>query len=249
MKTYLYFIALALVLTSCGNSGNEEADRKPATVAQPPLPTGPSVAEQAGIKEITDFYGGECKFAVSKPGDAKRYIELQITKSPSLDTSQKIAALCCGNIAVKYYKHIAGTQVGYEEIHTIIFYPDGQKAEKDFQLKQLDTVLTKSKLVDDIVGCIQAKNFDGLQPLLNDQNGIIVYNKKDLIEKVKGIDPQLGALKQFLPFGFIFYNSDKGKELLHISGMMIREKNNNQFSIDIDPADAKEEAVVINYQL
>ena len=247
MKTYLYLIVLALVLTSCGS--NEEADKKPAAVAQPPLPTGPSVAEQAGIKEITDFYGGECKFAVSKPGDAKRYVELQITKSPSLDTSQHIAALCAGNIALLYYKHVAGTPLGYDELHTIIFYPDGQKAEKDFGLKQLDTVLTKSKLVDDLVACVKAKNFDGLQPLLNDQNGIVAYNKKDLIEKMKGIDPQLGALKQFLPFGFIFYNSDKGKELLHISGMMIREKNNNQFSIDIDPADAKEEAVVINYKL
>lgn len=247
MKTYLYLIVLALVLTSCGS--NEEADKKPAAVAQPPLPTGPSVAEQAGIKEITDFYGGECKFAVSKPGDAKRYVELQISKSPSLDTSQHIAALCAGNIALLYYKHVAGTPLGYDELHTIIFYPDGQKAEKDFGLKQLDTVLTKSKLVDDLVACVKAKNFDGLQPLLNDQNGIVAYNKKDLIEKMKGIDPQLGALKQFLPFGFIFYNSDKGKELLHISGMMIREKNNNQFSIDIDPADAKEEAVVINYKL
>ena len=247
MKTYLYLIVLALVLTSCGS--NEEADKKPDAVAQPPLPTGPSVAEQAGIKEITDFYGGECKFAVSKPGDAKRYVELQITKSPSLDTSQHIAALCAGNIALLYYKHVAGTPLGYDELHTIIFYPDGQKAEKDFGLKQLDTVLTKSKLVDDLVACVKAKNFDGLQPLLNDQNGIVANNKKDLIEKMKGIDPQLGALKQFLPFGFIFYNSDKGKELLHISGMMIREKNNNQFSIDIDPADAKEEAVVINYKL
>ncbi len=248
MRNYLYLIAVALVLASC-SSNNDEGEKKPATVAQPAMPTGPSDAEKAGIKEVTDFYGGECKYVVSKPGDAKKYIELQITKSPSLDTSKQIAALCAGNIALLYYKHITGQKLAYNEVHAIIFYPDGQKAEKDFGLKQLDTVLAKGKLVDDLVGCFKDKNYDGLLALLNDKNGIIEYDKKQLVAKAKEVDPKLGNLKQFLPYGFIFYNTAKGQEVLHVSGMMIRDKNNNQFSVDIDPADAKEEAIVVNYKL
>ena len=49
--------------------------------------------------------------------------------------------------------------------------------------------------------------------------------------------------------GFYFKKLKEGGEVLHISGMIKRNKQSNEFSVDLDPNINKDEVYNINYKL
>ena len=87
-------------------------------------------------------------------------------------------------------------------------------------------------------------------PFLNPDTAYIHYNKDTLINNVAKFDPQFGTIKEFLPYGFRLSQRERDqREVLHISGVLLRDKQNNEFSVDIDPQSTKDEIIVLQYQL
>ena len=241
MKGYLYLLALALLLTSCG--GNEEKDKGTKQAVQ-------SANAAKGVKDITSFYGGECNVTSNtSKATGKRSVKLEISKSTALDSAMNITELSAANIALVFYNDLQEERQNYDEVQVSIVFGDEQRVNKSYPTQTLGMVLGKTKIVAEIIDLLQQQKYDGLDTLLDDKSGIVNYDKKLLIEKIKVADPAIGKIRSFIPYGFMFIKSDSGKDILHISGMVMRDGKNNEFSVDIDPTSADNKALFINYKL
>ncbi|MCD6012360.1 MAG: hypothetical protein K0Q79_2222 [Flavipsychrobacter sp.] len=261
----LYIILLAVFLISCGseeesNSGKKETitvaidpeTGQPSAVQTPTatmtLP-GPNDMTQFAIKEITGFYGGIARASNGTTNKGKRFYRIDISNSPILDSNVKITELNISNIAILFYKHISPEKDKFDEIQASITFGDGQKLVKTYTKEKLELVISKVVVITKIVGLLKAKNYDGLLPLMNDKSHI-VYDKTMLVKSIERAEERLEPVKEFIPYGFLFILNDKKKELLHISGVLLRERgNNNEFSVDFDPSVTKEEILFLNYKL
>ena len=87
-----------------------------------------------------------------------------------------------------------------------------------------------------------------IKPLLNDTS-VAKYDKNELVTNMENIDSQFGEVKEFLPYGFRINETEDGKRYLHISGAILRDKQNHEFSADFDLDRPKEELLMIGYNL
>ena len=63
------------------------------------------------------------------------------------------------------------------------------------------------------------------------------------------VDSNFGDVKEFLPYGFRFNELENGKKYLHISGAIMRDKQNHEFSADFDLDAPIDELLKIEYKL
>ncbi len=253
MKEYICYIALILVLASCGGKGGEvkSSDKKKGTVLNE-VAAGNTANQLTGIKTITGFYGGVCKVTTGTDGEkdaAKRFIKVEMSHSGALDSAMNITELNAANIAMMFFTSLQGDINKYDEVITVILFGDGQSVEKKYPVSTLTMVLRKTKVVMDVVDALKDKKYDKLAQTLNANNGILQYNKDTLLHKIQRVEPTLGNVKSFVPYGFVFLKSDTKKDILRISGTIIRDKQNHEFSVDIDTNDVKDKAMFINYKL
>ena len=79
-------------------------------------------------------------------------------------------------------------------------------------------------------------------------NELVPFDKDELISRLKEVEPQFGNILEFRLFGFKI-TEIKDKELMHISAAIIRDKQNNEFSVDIDFNSEKYELYQLQYKL
>ncbi|MCE3226435.1 MAG: hypothetical protein K0S32_986 [Bacteroidetes bacterium] len=206
--------------------------------------------EDKGVKKILDYYGGECKYAIGKDVSADtsvKYFELQLTGSDAMEKYSHILEMPASNMAYLFYNSLKEEKNNYDEIHSVVILKDGNKKSFIYPTKKLELVDVKIPLVLKIVELIKDKKYTDLLPMLNDST-IGKYNKKDLINNIEKMDNDFGIIKEFLPYGFKIKDLNNGKKVLYISGALIRDKQSNEFSVDLNP-EAAEEIYLIQYQL
>lgn len=245
----LILIASTLTITSCGN--RHEGEQKPSTLSNALSITD---NEDKGVKEILNFYGGYCKYAVGVSASIetgkKKYFELELSKSEIIEAKAKVAQMPASNIAYLFYKNLNNEErANYDEIHTVLIFADGEKMTFEFPSKQLEIVNQRMKVVDKVVGLIKEKNFEALRPMLND-TALVPYDKNELITNLTKVDPQFGNVTEgFRPFGFRIDKAKNGTEVLHIFGAIIRDKQSNEFSVDLDLNGKEDNIFVLQYKL
>jgi len=246
MKRFISYTFVLILLASCG--GKQGPVKNPQTDNKPLTPN-----EDRGIKEITGFYGGDCTYSQGKTPSktgAIRYFKLQVTNSSALDKVENIAPLSTANIAITFYNSLERERMNFDEIQSVILFSDGKKVENHFSAKSLDQVLMKMSTVLKVIGYLKEKNYDSLSSVIDDKNGLTVFNKKALIKEIKSADDTLGNIKEFVPYGFAFFKTkDQKRNILHISGVIVRDKLNNEFSVDIDADSDKEQVLMISYKI
>lgn len=195
-------IASTLTITSCDN--RHEGEQKPTLLSNALSITD---NEDKGIKEILDFYGGYCKYAIGASASTetgkKKYFELELSKSEVIEEKAKVAQMQASNIAYLFYKNLNKEErANYDEIHTVLIFADGEKMTFEYPFKQLELVNQKMKVVNKVVGLIKVKNFEALRPILND-TALVTYDKNELITNLVKVDPQFDNITEgFRPFGF-----------------------------------------------
>lgn len=146
----------------------------------------------------------------------------------------------------------------YDEIHSTLIFKDGEKITFKYSTKQLYRVEKRMNLAYKIVSFLKNKQYDDIQTRLNNivlrrTSGKTIstaFNIDELIEKLKSVDLQLGNVTEgFKPLGFRVYQINNDKEILHIAGIIIRDKQNNNFSIDVDLNSDSEEIYLLQYDL
>lgn len=208
--------------------------------------------EDKGIKEIIDFYGGQCKYAVgasvSTDKGKLKYFELEMSQSEVIESYSKIAQMPASNVAYLFYENLKDEKNNYEEIHTVLKFNNGNEMTFKYPVQQLDIVASRMPTVMKIVELIKSKHFQELRPFLNDTS-VAKYDKNELLTNMENIDSQFGEVKEFLPYGFRINETEDGKSYLHISGAILRDKQNHEFSADFDLDKPKEELLKIGYKL
>lgn len=208
--------------------------------------------EDKGVKEILEFYGGQCKYAVGASASTdegkSKYFELEMSQSEVIESYSKVAQMPASNVAYLFYKNLKDEKSNYDEIHTVLKFNDGDEMTFKYPVEQLDIVSSRMPTVEKIVELIKLKQFQEIKPLLNDTS-VANYDKNELVTNMENIDSQFGELKEFLPYGFRINETEDGKRYLHISGAILRDKQNHEFSADFDLDRPKEELLMIGYKL
>ena len=252
MKKCIYFLLLSLLIASCSNDRKKRNTHEHAvdrsTEGQDTVSI--SANEQEGIKDITNFYGGECRHMIGKTLDAgRRYFEVEVSNSESIENTKSMIGLTASNMACMIYQNLQGEKGKYDEIRVRIILKDGQKVEQGYPVSSLALVIAKMRIVQMVVNLLKEKNYSKLETMLNNKSSIAEYSKSQLISEIKKADASLGNVEMFAPYGYAFYKSDNGKPILRISGVLKRDKQNNEFSVVLDPESNKDEILMINYKL
>ncbi|WP_298425515.1 hypothetical protein [uncultured Kordia sp.] len=245
MNRILSLIICAFLLISCGNK--REGEQKTGLLSNFVKITD---NEDAGVKEILDFYGGQCKYAigasVSTKDGSKKYFELEMSQSDAIDKQLDKVYLPSSNIAYRFYKNLKEEKKNYDEIKVVLISKENKKQEFDFPITLLEKAEKRIKVAEKTVSLLKEKQFEELKEMLN--NELVAFNKDELIPRLKEVEPQFGNILEFRLFGFKIMEI-KDKELMHISGAIIRDKQNNEFSVDIDFNSDKYELYQLQYKL
>ena len=210
--------------------------------------------EDKGIKEILAFYGGECQYGIEKkvytdkPNESVFWIKFG--KSSSIDSAANWAQLHGSNIPYIFYKNLDKEKSKYTHIQCELVLGNATKLKFSYALPELEKVKEKMKLVNKIVNLIRTKNFNELKNHLVVDSSILVYDKDELTTNLQRIEtgPELGNIKGFRPYGFIYSKGNNNKEILYIAGLMVRDKQNMNFSVNLDPNTKKDEIYLLNYK-
>ena len=246
MNRILSLIIFTFLITSCGNK--REGEQKTGLFSNFVSITD---NEDAGVKEILAFYGGQCKYAVgasasTKDGN-KKYFELEVGQSETIEQLADKIEMPASNIAYLFYRNLKEETKNYDEIHSVIIFADGTKKTFKYSTKQLEIVHNRMKTVNKVIELISSNDFQTLKSMLN--NEFVKFDKDEIITNLENMNPKLGKVKEFNPYGFRINQTESGIDILHISGAMIRELQNNAFSVDLQLDSEKEEIFLLQYKL
>ena len=88
-----------------------------------------------------------------------------------------------------------------------------------------------------------------LEPILID-TALVKYDKKELIAELKSVDPKYGNVTEgFVPFGFRIDKLKNGISVLHLAGALVRDKQSNEFSVDLDLNSTEDKIYILQYKL
>ena len=246
MNRILSILICTFLITSCGNK--RDGEQKTGLLSNFISLTD---NEGAGVKEILDFYGGQCKYAIgasaSTKDGKKKYFELEMTKSEVLEENANRIEMPASNIAYLFYRNLKEEKENYDEIHSVIIFEDGTKKTFEYSTETLELVNERMTLVNHTVDLMTNKDYDSLKSILNAE--LFEFDKNEFITNIKKFEPQLGEIKEFRPFGFRIREAKNGINLLHVSGALIREIQNNEFSVDMDLNSEKQELYLLQYKL
>jgi hypothetical protein len=247
-KLRLYILLItSLTLSSCGD--RHEGEQKPTLLSNL---VSISDNEDKGVKEILEYYGGQCKYAIgataSTDNGSVKYFELEISGSEVIEKYSNIAAMPSSNIAYLFYRNLKDEKNKYDQIHAVLILKDNSKITYKFSKEKLEIVDQKMNIVNKVVALLKEKNYGGIKSMLTSDTTFINLDKEKYIANITNADPQFGNIKEFTPYGFRFDETEDGSELLHISGILRRDKQSNEFSVIIDPKSTKDEIIVMEYK-
>lgn len=243
---FILVLFVCLAVSACGNGPKSEQN---ATSDLPGL----TENEKKGIKELMEFFGGQYKYAIGTyvtiNSEKKKYFKIKISGSDGIEKYNKVNEMPSSNAAYLFYRNLGDEKKNYDEIKTVLVFKDGSEAVYEFTTDRLEIMDKKMPLVNKFIDLLKAKNFEGVNSMLTSDTIAIHYDKNKFIARLKETEAKLGAIKQFIPYGFRFNKLSDGREVLHISGILLREIENIEFSVDIDLTSTKEEIIKMNYKI
>jgi hypothetical protein len=206
--------------------------------------------ENNGIDMILDIYGGRCEYSIgayaSTVDGAKKYFKIEMSESDVIENRMNKVHLPSSNIAYMFYKNLKEEKKNYDSIHVVLISKDSSKQEFEFSISVLEQVENRMSLMNKIVNLLKEKQYEEFKKTLN--NEVVPFDKEQLISRLKEVEPEFGNILEFRFLGFKIVPY-KGKEILHLSGALMREKQNNEFSIDIDFDVDKDDLYQLQYKL
>ncbi len=207
--------------------------------------------EDKGIKEILSIYGGYCEYSIgqsfSTEDGRSKYFKLIVSESDIVDQYKANPKLVASNIAYLFYKNLESESKNYQAIHVILKFGDESTEELEFQSEELQIVHSKMPIVRNSVELIKKKEFNKLASQLNSE--VYPINQESFANRLQEVDPQFGKVQDFVTFGYQFYKTETDLELLRISGIIIRDIQNSEFSVDLSPELSNENLYLLQYKL
>jgi hypothetical protein len=243
-----FIILVFLFLTGCNSK--HEGEKKTSLISNL---IDISENEDKGIKEIIAFYGGECEYGITKKvfTDSKNQTNfwLKFGKSEEIDSLATKAELPGSNIAYIFYKNLDAEKNKYSQIETELLFQNGGNMKFSYSISQLEKVKNKFFLANKIVSILKNKDFETLKTYFKIDTSLFNFGLEEAMSDLKKAENTFGKIVRFVPYGFSFEKTYGTKEILHLSGAIIRDTKSNYFSINVDPDLLEDKIYTINYNL
>jgi hypothetical protein len=242
MKGLRSFILLGVIfLIACGQ--RHEGEKKTGLLSHLVSITD---NEDRGVKEILNFYGGECKYSIgtaSTDEGKKKYFEIEMSKSDMLENYAKLIEMPASNIAFMFYNNLKEEKNNYTHIKVVVTLKILGHADYEYSTSQLEMVKQNVDLISKVSDFLKLKDYKGLYKLF-DLTAVPNLQETDIESYCSQLDIAYGQIVKFQLQGFSFFNSN-GKDLLHLSGVQQRDKQNTPLTIFVDPKKTQIEGSVM----
>jgi len=245
MKKIIYFLVLSFLLTACVEKKEGKSQK---SILSNIIDV--SKTEYKGVDEVLFYYGGVCNrrigVSVNKT-EKKTYFELEMMKSIVLEELADMIEMPSSNIAYIFYHNLNNEEKNkYSFIRVTVDFKDGSKTSNDFPVEKLAQLENNIDKLFYISKLISKSDYTTLFEKLDTD-----ASKEWTISKLESFcgqkDIQFGQVDSihFHGFHFIQKNRLREKEVLLLSGLQFREKQNTPFSIIIDPSKPVTEKILI----
>lgn len=231
---------LILMLVSCGNQSE-----KSLLLTE---------NENKGLKEILDFYGGVCDYkvhtAISTENGKRKSFEIEISGSKVVEQYSERPVMAASNIAYLFYKNLKEERNMYDEMNIILAFNNGKKVSFNFLTKQLELVDKRMGVAHRIVENLKNKKFADISSMIRSTPENII-DKDEVTTTLMTTESGLDTItKGFQPLGFKVFTSRDGQEVLHLSGVILREQSKHTaFSIELDINGSNDEVRLLKYDI
>lgn len=224
MRTFIAILLIG-VLTGCGG--------KPWSTD----------TEVQAVQNVLNFYGGQCNrhkgFKKTSGEETETYFELEMSGSELIEFYSDKLALPASNIAYIFYSSLNEEQANYTNVKVKINLADNKSHRYSYTASDLIEIEKSIPILQSVSENIKAKDYD----LLDSQFDVEAFPDltPSLIKSYCApYDSAYGEIEKTQFQGFAFFESEGDKKpLVHIGGMMKREKNNVPISLIINRENLK----------
>ena len=206
MKRILTLLILTLISTSCKKD------------------IGVTDKEVNSVQQVLNFYEGEClrhKGFETKNGETITYFELEMSKSPLLESNAKNLKAHSGNIAYLFYSSLDDEKSNYNQVKVKINLQDGTSSEFSYSDKEIEEIENLMPKIDNISDLIKKKDFDTLTKLFDK---FIELETSQIAELFNNLDNQYGIVKQSQFQGFEYKETNNIGQVIKVNVVQVREK-------------------------
>jgi len=194
--------------------------------------------EKKAIDSVISIYGGEVSFSkellLLENSKDNILCNIELHESDLLLKFEKFKYLPPSNIALTFYSLISNKEKNkYFKYKVSVDYKKETKIF-EYSKKKLENVHSCIQEAKTILDLLKNENYKELK--------LQIYLNKDfnydidvLLNGIKKISSEYGKIESNSIAGFSFHNTDTGFNFIKIYGILHREKQNNLFSMYIDP--------------
>jgi len=192
--------------------------------------------EVQAVQSVLDFYGGvvnRSKGFSYENGQKQTYFKLAISESELLEAYKDFIELPASNIAYLFYKNLEAEQGNYTHVQVEITSLAGEVVEYEYAAEDLLEVDRFLPIMKQVSHHFETEDMNGL---LAQFDPSLPY--EELIAYTHPYDSAFGRVQDIQFQGFSFYEvegkGDTPRPMIHLGGIMQREKENTPLSLFID---------------
>ncbi len=180
--------------------------------------------EVNAVQQVLNFYNGEClrhKGIESKNGENKTYFELEMSKSPLLESNATNLKPHAANIAYLFYTSLDDEKKDYNQIRVKINLQNGTTSQFSYSDKEIEEIENLMPKIDNISQLIKNKDYETLTNLFDKTLELETSQIAELFNK---LDNQFGNVKQDQFQGFEFKEMKDIGQVITINVAQVREQ-------------------------
>lgn len=244
MKARLIVIVVALLaIAACKRSNT---NLRNITTFSRFVETTPN--EDSGIREVAGFYNDGILAYAKGSTDGKRYFRIAISGTSHINKYANDLELIGSNIAYTFYKRLKAEVKDYDYIVVAIKNRGKTVQIYSYDMKLMATVKQKMDILKNVVRLMAVNDFDSLNHSFD--SSFSATTKEELLHTLDEIQPKFGTINGFMPIAFRVYHRDyDGWLILHLSGAVLRSKENHVLSIEVYPYPNRDKLLSMSYGL
>lgn len=205
MNRILTLLILTLLTTSCKKN------------------IGVTDKEVNSVQQVLNFYDGEClrhKGFETKNGETITYFELEMSKSPLLESNAKKLKPHSGNIAYLFYSSLDNEKPNYNEVRVKINLQNGTSSEFAYSDKEIEEIENLVPKINKVTDLIERKVYETLAILFDKSIGLETSQIADLFNN---LESEYGTVKQSQFQGFEFKDTNNFGKVIKVNVAQVRE--------------------------
>lgn len=203
-----------------------------------------STGESKGIDKILGLYGGKAVWSkgfVASTDNNELHGKFFQVHISGVDVGDDIG-LSASNCALMIHQSFSSTERNAYSFVRVIIAKDRKEFQHDFAADRLKIVERELVKLARTVKLLKEDKYEALLELFN--ASIVKNINKNQFEKEQfEVDSTFGEINDYVTQGFVFFNENidgEIKEMLKLSGLLIREKQNTNFNVIIDLAEQEQ---------